>query len=153
MALAFFEFLLWLQPAATPTAPGGESSASPMPCGTQSLVMLAGLALVYFLFLRSDNKRRQEAEEALKNLKPVQKVRTTGGILGQIVSLTDREVVLAVADKVRINVLRENIRGPEVEVLAADAAKAAEAKNGDAKKEEAKKDAPSKDDGTEKKKD
>jgi preprotein translocase subunit YajC len=155
VALAFFEFLLWLQPAATPTASGGGSGGgeSGMPCGTQSLVMLAGLALVYFLFLRPDNKRRQEAEDALKNLKPGQKVRTSGGILGQIVSLTDREVVLAVADKVRINVLRENIRGPEVEVAAADAAKAAEAKKEEPKKEEAKKDAPSKDDGTEKKKD
>ena len=149
MALAFFEFLLWLQPAATPTAAaGGESSASSMPCGTQSLVMLAGLAVVYFLFLRPDNKRRQEAEEALKSLKAGQKVRTTGGILGQIVSLTDREVTLAVADKVRINVLRENIRGPEIEVAPADAAKTA-----DAKKEDPKKDAPSRDDSTEKKKD
>ncbi len=155
MALAFFEFLLWLQPAATPSAPagGGGGGGGAMPCGTQSLVMLAGLALVYFLFLRPDNKRRQEAEAALKALKPGQKVRTTGGILGQIVSLTDREVTLAVADKVRINVLRENIRGPEVEVAAADAAKAAEAKKDEPKKEEAKKDAPSKDDGTEKKKD
>jgi preprotein translocase subunit YajC len=156
VALAFFEFLLWLQPAATPAASGGGSGGggggSAMPCGTQSLIMLAGLALVYFLFLRPDNKRRQEAEEALKNLKPGQKVRTSGGILGQIVSLTEREVVLAVADKVRINVLRENIRGPEVEVAAADAAKAAEKKD-EPKKEEAKKDAPSKDDASEKKKD
>ena len=151
MALAFFEFLLWLQPAATPAASSGSSdSGGGLPCGTQSLVMLAGLALVYFLFLRPDNKRRQEAEEALKALKPGQKVRTTGGILGQIVSLTDREVVLAVADKVRINVLRENIRGPEVEVAAADAAKAAESKKEEPKKEEAKKDAPSRDDGIKK---
>lgn len=150
MALAFFEFLLWLQPAATPTAPAGGGGASGgMPCGMQSFVILAGLALVYFVLIRPDDKRRREAEEALKNLKPNQKVRTSGGILGTIVSLTDREVVLAVADKVRINVLRENIRGPEVE----EAPKADPKKEEASKKEEAKKDAPSKDDGTEKKKD
>jgi preprotein translocase subunit YajC len=148
VALAFFEFLLLLQPAATPTAPGGGGggASSSMPCGTQSLVMLAGLALVYFLFLRPDNKRRQEAEEALKSLKPGQKVRTSGGILGTIVTLTEREVVLAVADKVRINVLRENIRGPEVEPPPPEAAKADASKKEDPKKEDPKKDAPSKDD-------
>jgi preprotein translocase subunit YajC len=65
--------------------------------------------------IRPESKRRAEAEALLKSLKKGMKVRTSGGILGEIISITEHEVVLAVADKVRINVLRSHITGPEPE--------------------------------------
>jgi preprotein translocase subunit YajC len=114
--LAILDFLLWLQPAATPAASGGSSSGGgAMSCGMNAAMMLGILAISYFFLIRPENQRRKDTEDMQKGLRPRMKVRTTGGILGEIVSMTDRDVTLAIADKVRINVLRENIRGAEVE--------------------------------------
>lgn len=125
MFLAILDFLLWLQPAATPAASSGGSGGGGggMNWGMNLLMMGGILAVTYFFLLRPDQQRRKENEDMLKGLRRGMKVRTTGGILGEIVSLTDREVVIAVADKVRLNVLRENIRGAEAEApVAATAA-------------------------------
>ena len=129
MVLAILDFLLWLQPAATPSASGGGSGAGgggAMGCGMNAAMMLGILAITYFFLLRPDAQRRNEADDLQKGLRRGMKVRTSGGILGEIVGLTERDVTLAVADKVRINVLRENIKGPEVEMPAGEAKKAAE---------------------------
>lgn len=127
--LAILDFLLWLQPAATPSAGGGGGGggAGPMGCGMNAAMMLGILAITYFFLLRPDAQRRKETEDMQKGLRRGMKVRTSGGILGEIVGMTERDVTLAVADKVRINVLRENIRGPEVEMPAGEAKAAAAA--------------------------
>lgn len=121
MLLAIFDFLLWLQPAATPSASGGGgggAGAGSMGCGMNAAMMLGILAITYFFLLRPDAQRRKEAEDMQKGLRVGMKIRTTGGILGEIVKVGDRDVVIAVADKVRINVLRENVKGPEVDATA-----------------------------------
>jgi preprotein translocase subunit YajC len=131
--LAILDFLLWLQPAVTPSASSGSGSGSgsgPMSCGMNAAMIVGILAITYFFLLRPDAQRRKEAEDLQKSLRAGMKVRTTGGILGEIVKVTDKEVVLAIAEKVRINVLRENIRGPEVEGTAAAAAPATTATAG-----------------------
>ena len=117
--------LLLLQPAATPTTGSGESggaggSGGSMGCGLQIGMMVVIFALTYFLLLRPERKRQEEQEKVLGALRVGQKVRTSGGILGEIVAMTPRAVTLAIADKVRINVLRANITGPEVEETKAD---------------------------------
>jgi preprotein translocase subunit YajC len=118
--LAILDFLIWLQPAATPAASSGSSGggAGAMGCGMNAAMMLGILAISYFFLIRPENQRRKDTEDMQKGLRRGLKVRTTGGILGEIVSLTERDVTLAIADKVRINVLRENIRGAEVEAKA-----------------------------------
>lgn len=75
--------------------------------------MAVMMLVMYFVMIRPENKRRREAEDMLKSLRKGAKVRTTGGILGEIISVDEREAVLQVADKVRINVLRGNIVGIE----------------------------------------
>lgn len=137
MALAFFEFLLWLQPAATPAASSGGGASGGggggLFTGPGMLTMLGVLAITYFFILRPEAARRKETEDMQKGIRKGMKVRTSGGILGEVISLDDRTVVLAIADKVRINVLRTDIRGPEVEP-----APAAEPSKSEPKKEEAK---------------
>lgn len=66
-------------------------------------------ALFYFLLIRPQQKKQQETDSMLKALRKGDKVRTSGGIKGEILSLDEREVVLQVADKVKINVLRSHI--------------------------------------------
>lgn len=121
MVLAIFEFLLWLQPAATPAASGGGGGGGggTMGCGLNAAMMLGILAVTYFFLLRPDAQRRKETEDMQKGLRVGMKVRTTGGILGEIMRVNDKDVVLGIAEKVRINVLKEHIKGPEAEATAA----------------------------------
>ncbi len=130
MYLALLELLLWLQaPNAAPASAGGAGEAastaaadpSGMSCAMQGGMMAIFFVLFYFLMIRPENKRRQEAEDLLKSLRKGQKVRTSGGILGEIVSLDANEVVLQVADKVRINILRSHVSGLAETAKPADA--------------------------------
>lgn len=85
-----------------------------------SLLMMAVIfGVFYFLLLRPQQKRQKEIDAMLKALRKGDKVRTSGGIRGEIVELSDTEVTLLVADKVKINVLRSHI-STKVEKPAAD---------------------------------
>jgi preprotein translocase subunit YajC len=92
-----------------PGAPGG----GPGPAGCQSVQPLVLMAVMfgvfYFLLIRPQQKRQRELDDMLKALKRGDKVRTSGGIRGEVVELTDAEVTLLIADKVKVNVLRSHI--------------------------------------------
>lgn len=145
MHLALLELLLWLQAphAAPPGASGaGEAAAtaagdpSGMSCAMQGGMMAIFFVLFYFLMIRPENKRRQEQEDMLKSLRKGQKVRTSGGILGEIVAIDANEAVLSIGEKekVRINILRSHISG--LEGVKAPEEKKAEDKKADDKKAE-----------------
>lgn len=111
------QYALLLQPSAD-AAPEGTSSSSGGPGGifggSSFITIMLLMVGMLFLMTRSDIKKQKESEKLLKSLERGMKVRTTSGILGEIISLTDRDVVLAIADKVRINVLRTHIAGVDV---------------------------------------
>ena len=65
--------------------------------------------IFYFLLIRPQQKRQREQDDMLKALRKGDKVRTSGGIRGEIADLNDTEVTLIIADKVKINVLRSHI--------------------------------------------
>jgi preprotein translocase subunit YajC len=92
-------------------APGAPSGPGPAGCmSAQPLVLMAVMfGVFYFLLIRPQQKRQRELDDMLKALKRGDKVRTTGGIRGEIVEFTDSEVTLLIADKVKINVLRSHI--------------------------------------------
>ena len=95
-------------------APGAPSGSRPQSVGCaeagQPFVLMAVVfGVMYFLLLRPQQKRQRELDDLLKALKKGDKVRTTGGIRGEIMELTDTEVTLLIADKVKINVLRSHI--------------------------------------------
>jgi preprotein translocase subunit YajC len=65
--------------------------------------------LFYFLMIRPQQKKQREMDDMLKALRRGDIVRTSGGIRGEIVDISDRDVTLLIADKVKINVLRAHI--------------------------------------------
>ncbi len=67
------------------------------------------LVIIYFLFIRPNQKRIKSHQEFTKNLKKGDEVLTSGGVLGKIDGLTEKYVILEIAEKVRIRVLRQNI--------------------------------------------
>jgi preprotein translocase subunit YajC len=69
------------------------------------------LAIFYFIILLPAKRKQQKVQDFLNNLKVNDRVITTGGIWGQITKIDDQNVVLEVADKVRIKVSRAAIGG------------------------------------------
>ena len=84
------------------------------------LLPLLLLVVFYFMLIRPQQKRQREHDEMLKSLRKGAKVRTTGGIKGEIIEINDTEAILLIADKVKINVLRSHLAGVEKEPLKAD---------------------------------
>ena len=66
--------------------------------------MLIGMfALMYFIMIRPENKRKKEAEQMRSALKAGDEITTIGGITGKVVSVKDdRFVIETGADQVRI---------------------------------------------------
>ncbi len=74
-------------------------------------IIIAMFAVFYFIVFRPQQKRQKEHRQLLGNLKKGDKVITTGGIQGTIVSLSDTVVTVEIADKVKVKVGRSYIAG------------------------------------------
>lgn len=117
-------------PSTAPAGPSGPSGGGSAWAAAQPLVLMAVMfGVFYFLLIRPQQKRQREQEDMLKALRKGDKVRTSGGIRGEIADLTDTEVTLRVDDKVKINILRSHIASrierpaPEGKSEAGDASK------------------------------
>ena len=107
---------------ATPAA-GGMGSTVFM------LVMM--LAIMYFVMIRPENKRKKEAEEMRAAVKKGDKVVTIGGIVGVVVDVKENKFVMETgADQVRIEFEKWALASNETaaEAKKANAQKAVEAK-------------------------
>lgn len=121
--------LLAFQPAARPAgggggggggASGGGAQINPM---SQIFMLVAVVGFMYFFVLRPENKRRKEQEDMNRALRKGDKVVTSGGMIGNIVTIDDREVTIEIADKVKVKFMRDSIaRKYDAPAPAADAA-------------------------------
>jgi len=75
---------------------------------TMSLLMLVALvAVFYFMIIRPENKRKKAAEELRNNLKKGDKLTTIGGIVGTIVQVNDDTIIIETSeDRVRIEITK-----------------------------------------------
>ena len=93
------------------------------------LPLIIMMALMYFMLIRPENKRKKEAEMMRNSLKNGDSVTTIGGITGIVVDVKEGKFVIETgADRVRIEfakfALSEN--HPAASRAAADAARAKE---------------------------
>lgn len=82
-------------------APGGAGGAGGGPAGgciDPSMMLPLGLflALMYFMVLRPENKRRKQTQQMLSTIKAGDKVVTTGGMHGTVHRLDEKTVTLMV---------------------------------------------------------
>ena len=98
----------------TTTAQGG---------GMTSLIMIvAMIAVLYFLMIRPENKRKKEAEQMRSAVKNGDVVTTIGGIIGTVVNVKDDKFVMETsADQVRIEFAKWAISSNETAAAAAKA--------------------------------
>ncbi|WP_428275881.1 preprotein translocase subunit YajC [Candidatus Palauibacter sp.] len=74
-----------------------------------TIMMMGGfLAIFYFIFFRPQRKQQKEHQEMVRNLKRGDKVSTIGGIVGEIVHLTNDIVTIKSGDT-RVEVERSKI--------------------------------------------
>lgn len=86
------------QPAGDPSLGGG----APPPSGGGSNIifwMLPLMILMFVMMAMSGRKQRKQHQKMLAALAKNDKVQTTGGIIGTIVEIKDREVVLKVDEQ------------------------------------------------------
>lgn len=72
------------------------------------MMMFGFIAIFYFIFFRPQRKQQKEHQEMVKNLKRGDRVSTIGGIVGEIVHLTNDIVTIKSGDT-RVEVERSKI--------------------------------------------
>ena len=91
--------------------------------GMTSLIMIvAMIAVFYFLMIRPENKRKKEAEQMRSAVKTGDEIVTIGGIIGTVVNVKDEKIVVETsADQVRIELAKWAISSNETATAAAKA--------------------------------
>ncbi len=84
--------------------PGGGGSAF-------LLFIFLMFVIVYFLLLRPQQKEHQRKLQMMRNLKKGDDVITSGGLLGRISSISGDVVTVDLGNKVKVNLMRSDIRG------------------------------------------
>jgi preprotein translocase subunit YajC len=89
----------WAQ--AAPGAAGGQFQFA--------LLMVAFIALFYFMLIRPQQRRAREHQALVSKLAAGDEVVTSGGLLGRITDVGDVFVTLEVADGVRVKVQKAQV--------------------------------------------
>ena len=109
----------------TETTPAGGMGLSTI------LMLVAMLAVFYFMMIRPENKRKKEAEQMRSEMKVGDEIVTIGGICGKVVHIKeDKFVIETSADQVRMELTKWALSTNETGAKRAkeEAQKAAEAK-------------------------
>lgn len=94
-------------------------SPAPQTGGASMIVMLVIMfGVVYLLMIRPQQKQQKQHREFLQKLKKNDKVVLQSGIMGRVFAVEERLVVLEVADKVRISVVKHAVAGPQPDATA-----------------------------------
>jgi preprotein translocase subunit YajC len=73
------------------------------------LIFAVVIGLFYLLIMRPQRNRQRKAMQTQSAVMPGQRVRTTAGMYGTVVSGDDRDVVLEIAPGVQVTMLRRAI--------------------------------------------
>ncbi|MEM6929620.1 MAG: preprotein translocase subunit YajC [Myxococcota bacterium] len=71
--------------------------------------ILFGLGIFYFLVIRPANQEREAKEQLLTSLAKDDKVVTTAGLWGTVVSVSDNTLELQIADKTRVTIDKSSV--------------------------------------------
>ena len=93
-----------------------EAAANPMSGSIGTVIMLvAMIAIFYFLIYRPQNKQEKEAKAMKDGLEVGDEITTIGGIIGEVVSIKDETCVIETSkEKTKIRILKSAISKVDV---------------------------------------
>ena len=77
----------------------------------QYLFILVLLALVWFMLIRPQRRRQQEAQRLLESIGVGKEIVTAGGLFGTVTVIEDDEVRVEIADGVEVRVAKRAVAG------------------------------------------
>ncbi len=107
--------LLAFQPTLTPgSGSGGGAAHGPTGGGgggswLQTLMLPAIFLFVWFFMLRPMRQQQKEQETLQKGLSKGDRVVTNGGMIGTVHEVFEKEIVIELADKVRVRFTRDSV--------------------------------------------
>lgn len=90
-----------------PTNPAGSGQPAP-PFYMQMFPFVLMIVVFYFILIRPQQKKAKQHAELLKQIKPGDKVLTTSGIIGTVITVKEKSVSLRSADS-KLEVLKSAI--------------------------------------------
>lgn len=100
------------------------------------ILIVAMIAVFYFMIIRPENKRKKQAENMRNSLKKGERITTIGGMVGRIVQVNDATVVFETSeDRVRIEITKWGIQSTESMEAAAQKGNKKSKKNEEMKEE------------------
>ena len=106
-----FAGLAYAADAFAQDAGGAGGLAGMLNLGNPMFLMIAMLAIFYFLLIRPQQKRQKEHKQMLANLQKGDTIFTSGGLRGRITGLDENVITMEIADKVRVKVNRSAVGG------------------------------------------
>ena len=92
----------------------GFAEGASVPSLIQGIVpMVLIFAIFYFLLIAPMRKRQKALQRLIDQLKKGDRVVTNGGMYGKVAGVHDKDVILQVADNVRIRVAKSAVAGLE----------------------------------------
>jgi preprotein translocase subunit YajC len=74
------------------------------------MIMLAAVfGIMYFMMIRPQQKRQKEIQQMRNSLKVGDKIVTAGGIHGKIKEIGDKDILIEIAENVRIRVDKASV--------------------------------------------
>jgi preprotein translocase subunit YajC len=73
--------------------------------------MIFMVAIFYFLLIRPQQRKAKEHRQMLDNLKRGDRVVTAGGLIGEIIAISDQIITLEISDKIKVEVGRAYVAG------------------------------------------
>jgi preprotein translocase subunit YajC len=77
----------------------------------QYLFILVLLALVWFMLIRPQRRRQQEAQRLVESIGVGKEIVTAGGLYGTVTAIEDDEVRVEIADGVEVRVAKRAVAG------------------------------------------
>ena len=101
-----------------------QAAGVPQQNGSMMWIMLIAMfAIMYFFMIRPQQKKQKELNNFRKTLQLNQRVITAGGIYGTIKEISDTEVVLEIAQNVRIHIDKNSVFAAAADANQSQAAK------------------------------
>ena len=82
--------------------------------GSSVLMIVAMVAIFYFMLIRPENKRKRQAEEMRNSIQKGERITTIGGMIGRVVQVNDSTIVIETSeDRVRVEIAKWGVQSTE----------------------------------------